>query len=578
MPFSDPTFEARLNKISGVQGPNKPIVSSGYSNPAFEKRLQQIVQSPKPQTSQVSQPVQISPNQTFISKAKQTTTNFIDSAFKTVKSIAKPVTKQVSKILDKPVPKKIALAYAKLSPNEQGREFERKIKSGEVKSISDVFAIPRNVTGQQAATMIEEGLNSLFFALPATSSLKGATKTFGDFVKSGLIGGGILAGTQAGITKLKGEKQDVKGLAESFAIGTAFGFATPKQFPKKGKKITITPDEAINKVINTDLENTPVGKKIIKTSFEAKAKDTKIEITYDEISKLKTQSGVGVKVELETIKAEGNYTRVISDRELKTLNETGKLPANKEGYVNVINPGEKSLKVGENKTHVVTFKPEVKGLIESEAKGQSVIKGEIPKTYVQSIKENVIKPKTEKKPQSRVFERLQQEHPEQLKGELPYDRAVLKKEFDEAAGRIVKDKQKAYELAMGREQGTTEIKSVTTSIELAEQALKEGKNELYEKLTRNRSIAQTRRGQAVVAEKGSVIDNSVSRYVKELVSSRLETLGKKYLSGLKEGDSIKKRAVEVLDGKVEQLETKIAKGKLDVKTALKLLDELACLT
>lgn len=203
----------------------------------------------------------------------------------------------------------------------------------------------------------------------------------------------------------------------------------------------------------------------------------------------------------------------------------------------------------------------------------------IPKNVAEPPLSDVkVKPEEVKAPpQSRVFERLQKENPEQLQGELPYDRAILKKEFDSAARRIVANKQQAYEEAMGRT-ATTDIKSVTTNIEMAEQALKAGDNVLYEKLTRSRSIAQTRRGQAIVAEKGSVEDNSVARYVKDLVSSRLETLGKKYLSGLKEGDTIKKRAVEIIDGKVEQLDIRIKKGKLDVKTALKLLDELTCLT
>ncbi len=38
--------------------------------------------------------------------------------------------------------------------------------------------------------------------------------------------------------------------------------------------------------------------------------------------------------------------------------------------------------------------------------------------------------------QSKVFQRLQQEHPGQLEGELPYDRAILKTEFDFLATNI----------------------------------------------------------------------------------------------------------------------------------------------
>lgn len=190
-----------------------------------------------------------------------------------------------------------------------------------------------------------------------------------------------------------------------------------------------------------------------------------------------------------------------------------------------------------------------------------------------------VKPKEVKVPvkqgQSRVFQRLQQENPEQLKGDLPYDKAVLETEFNKAANRIVKDKQDAFDVAMGRKQ-VNDIESVATNIEMAERALKDGNNTLYEKLVRKRSIDQTRRGQAIVAEKASIEDNSTARYVKDLISTRLDKLGRKYLSGLKEGSTIKKRATEIIDGKVGQLEIKIKRGKLDTKTALKLLDELAC--
>lgn len=202
-----------------------------------------------------------------------------------------------------------------------------------------------------------------------------------------------------------------------------------------------------------------------------------------------------------------------------------------------------------------------------------------PLPQPQSLGGVKVKPKKVSVPpeklQSRVFERLQKDHPEQLKGELPYDQAVLKTEFNKAAERIVKDKQKAYEVAMGR-QSAGDLESVTTNIELAERALAEGNNTLYEKLVRNRSIAQTRRGQAIVAEKASIEDNSTARYVKDLISARLDNLGKKYLSGLKEGGTIRKHATEIIDRKVEALTVKIQRGKIDVKTAFKLLDELAC--
>jgi hypothetical protein len=107
--------------------------------------------------------------------------------------------------------------------------------------------------------------------------------------------------------------------------------------------------------------------------------------------------------------------------------------------------------------------------------------------------------------------------------------------------------------------------------------------ELASKLIRNRSLEQTRRGQEIVAERGSVSDNSTSKYVKELVASRLDALGKKYLSGLREnlpkifrGMSTKGQATKIIDGEVVKLEAKVKVKKLDVKTAMSLLEKLAC--
>jgi len=178
--------------------------------------------------------------------------------------------------------------------------------------------------------------------------------------------------------------------------------------------------------------------------------------------------------------------------------------------------------------------------------------------------------------QSRVFQRLKADHP-QLEGELTYDPIKLKEQAKKAVDLIAKDKQKAFDVAMGKEP-SKEVTSTAVNIAMSEKALDEGNHELYAKLIKTRSLEQTRRGQELVSEKGSLDDNSTSRYVKELISTRLENVGKKYLSGLKEGAiSNKEHAMKVVSRKAEVLEKKILNKKLDVRTALTLLDELACI-
>lgn len=185
-------------------------------------------------------------------------------------------------------------------------------------------------------------------------------------------------------------------------------------------------------------------------------------------------------------------------------------------------------------------------------------------------------PDSDNKFTSRVFERLQEENKD-LTGELLVDRVRLQEDAEKAVDLIAKDKQKAYRIAMGEEKSDA-ITSTATNIALAEEALREGNTKLYADLVKNRSIAQTRRGQEISAERGSITDNSTSRYVKELLSIRLENVGRSYLKDLQPGKATnKEKANNVIDRKVAAFEKKVKANKIDVKTALKLLDEITCI-
>ena len=184
-----------------------------------------------------------------------------------------------------------------------------------------------------------------------------------------------------------------------------------------------------------------------------------------------------------------------------------------------------------------------------------------------------------KQMQSRVFERLQAENPE-LTGELAYERQNLQANAEKAVALIAEDGQKAFRIAMGAEEPPAGQTSTAINIALAEKALADGNNTLYAKLVKNRSLEQTRRGQEIVAEKGSVTDNSTSRYVKELVKARLDKLDSGFLAKLsdrvlKKGK--KSRAIEVIDREVGKVKDIIKKSKtLDIVEAQKLIDSLAC--
>jgi hypothetical protein len=178
--------------------------------------------------------------------------------------------------------------------------------------------------------------------------------------------------------------------------------------------------------------------------------------------------------------------------------------------------------------------------------------------------------------QSRVWERMKAENPN-LEGDLGYDPIKLKEESKKNSDLVLKDKQRAFDIAMGKEV-SPDFTSTGANIALAEQAGLSGDYALEARLIKARSLAQTRRGQEIVMERGSVTDNSASKYIKELVAARLETVGKGYLSDLKNRKvSDKMKGTQKIESEVAKLENRIKTKKLDVKEALALLDKMTCL-
>jgi len=176
---------------------------------------------------------------------------------------------------------------------------------------------------------------------------------------------------------------------------------------------------------------------------------------------------------------------------------------------------------------------------------------------------------------SRVFERMKEEHKE-LTGEVTVSRVRLQEDAERAVSLIEKDKQKAFNIAMGKE-SSDELLSTSANIALTEKAFQEGNDALASRLIRQRSLEQTRRGQEISAEQLSITNNSASRYVSDLINSRLKNLGKSYLGDLKiNGASRAKRGTDTISREVKSLENKIKTKKLDTKTALALLDKLEC--
>lgn len=178
----------------------------------------------------------------------------------------------------------------------------------------------------------------------------------------------------------------------------------------------------------------------------------------------------------------------------------------------------------------------------------------------------------------KVYERMKAEHPEVFTDETSKEAITLKHDAEVAVESIAKDKQKAFNIAMGAET-SPDVTSTATNIALVEQSLKEGKHDLANRLLRSRSFAQKRRGQEISAERLAT-DNSRTKYMQDLLDMKLKKYGEKYLGDLE--TKVKKitptqRALKKLDDDVAKMETKIKTKKLTVDDALGLLEKMACI-
>ena len=337
----------------------------------------------------------------------------------------------------------------------------------------------------------------------------------------------------------------------------------------KGKGVMVNTDDTVTLYHGTSKE---VAGKIRKEGFIAPAaSDTKAYFTTNKEYAMKWGSGKG-DVDIVEVKIPVESARYLPSKGVSEFIAEGGLKRDGTIWRPVELPKDDVLK----RLSAKKFQP-------NEAVGTKKAVEVKPTKKAVAIKPTAkkavaVKPKSDEF-QSRVYDRMKAEHPEALEGDLTVSRKNMAKDADDAVELVAKDKQKAYEIAMGKED-SADTTSTAVNIALAEKALAEGNTDLYSRLITNRSLAQTRRGWELNAEKGSVTDNSASRYVREIVSDRLDKLGDDYLGNLKDtfkNKSPKQRAMAKIDSEVADLEVKIKNKKLDVKTALSLLEELTCI-
>lgn len=184
-----------------------------------------------------------------------------------------------------------------------------------------------------------------------------------------------------------------------------------------------------------------------------------------------------------------------------------------------------------------------------------------------------------KRLESRVYARMKAEHPDLLKDDATFKAKNIKQEIKKAVELVARDRQKAYRIAVGAEKSPN-VLSNAVNIAMREKALADGNVTLYNQLVKLGSFEQTRRGQELVSEKAAIGDNSTSRYVKQLLSDRLDRLGKKYLDDVRlklRGNTRGQKAMDLIDREVKRAQRKIAATKeIDLADAQRLIDSLIC--
>lgn len=246
--------------------------------------------------------------------------------------------------------------------------------------------------------------------------------------------------------------------------------------------------------------------------------------------------------------------------------------AKENGFDAIRYPTEGEVRIlNKDKIKEQTLKP-----IQTEVASQETVAK--PNAEENGTEQTRLIPRDEK--ESAAFKRLKAEDPN-IEGEAFYTRQDQKEQASKSTDLVAQDKNKAYRIAMGLEKAPQDLNSAWVNIILAEKAREEGNYKLYSELVIKRSLEQTRRGQEIVAEKGSVSDNSLATYTKKLIAARLEKVGEKYTSGIQKQKNRKKSskslAMEVIENQANDLGERVNKAReFNLAEVQSFIDSLAC--
>ena len=492
-----------------------------------------------------------------------------------------------------------ALATGAISQSQYNKIIKDE-KNGTTKTISGIIADNPEVGSaiklgeDEAYRKIAGAGGETFLNYLLPSVLKGESSVFKNILENTAVGAGY------------GVAQEAQSQNPNYLRGAGYGAGTGlllsgtlegiKQLPKLKNKISnsisqetklLTPEQKLTQEINNKAlpELSNKSEQIPKLVKPVK---NELNVSYNESIPTTNKSVKDIvyhasPTENLSVDAGGNINFGINKNDVTQFGENiSEIPlkdlrvkkfSTKEEMFNAINNNKQNLLKG----GIDAVSAENQGLIINPEKVSKIIGKNLEKPFTEKSISDLIK--EEKTFQSKVFDRIKQENPNLLEGDLTVNKINLNNESEKAIKLLETDKQKLYDIAMGKE-ASPDITSTIANITLAQKAIDEGNNELASKLIKNRSLAQTRRGQEIVAEKASLTDNSSSRYIKQLISERLDEIGKKYTDNLKDltQKTLKQKAVSKIEKDVNDLEKRIKNKKIKTSEALALLDKLTCLT
>lgn len=177
---------------------------------------------------------------------------------------------------------------------------------------------------------------------------------------------------------------------------------------------------------------------------------------------------------------------------------------------------------------------------------------------------------------SRVSERMAEEFGTE---KIMADKININEESKKAVDLVLKDKDKAYRVAMGIDDvSSTEQTFVNNALYM--RAVEEGNFDLANKLIKKGSMVVTDAAQTLNAAKASVSDNSARKYLQELMLTRFLMVNEKYTADIQdkqEKTSPTQRVKKQIKKDVESVRKYISeKKKLDITQAQDFISSLQC--